>query len=269
MTFIPIIKVLGIRKSLLLSPVFFTACFSTSVSAQFLCREFKSGGECFSTSVSSQLFICREIKSGEKIYRDGSCNVKTERTLSEPSIVQQVLEETQKQSLSPEQAAKEALVAQITNPGSGSRARREAAAALLRHHKRPITELDANTASTPEKNAIDFLVSQTTDPNTAPRAKREAAAILLGVHKSLDSPIPLKQKNPVTFNHVGNMSLGSDGTIIQHFNGLSIGSNGTSYIHSGDTSFGSNGVTYNHSSTATYGSNGTVCNNFGAFSTCR
>lgn len=268
MVFIPIIKTLGLRKNLLLSPLFFSAFFSTSVSAQFLCRETKSGVECFSTSVSSQLFICRETKSGEKIYRDGPCNAKTEHTLSgpKPSTVEQVSNETQRLPPTPEQTATGALVALVTNPGHGLKARRKAAALLLRHLKRPITETTSLTASNSEKLAIDFLVSIASDPNGTAKAQGEAAAILLGV----DNPTPpANQKKPITFTNIGNMSLGSDGTLVQHFGGISTSSDGTVYTHSGNTSFGSNGVIYNRSGSTTFGSNGTVCNNFGTYSTCQ
>lgn len=172
-------------KSLLILPIFYSAFFTTNVSAQFLCKETKKGEDCFSMATPSKLFVCREIKSGEKIYRDGPCNVKTERTLSDPSPAteQEVPERTPRPSLSPEQAAKEALVAQMTNPGNGVNARIKSAAILLRYRKRPITKTTALTASYSEKLAMDFLISIASDENSyGPRAAREAATILLGTN---------------------------------------------------------------------------------------
>ena len=56
-----------------------------------------------------------------------------------------------------------------------------------------------------------------------------------------------------TYQHVGNVTYGSDGTSYQHVGNVTYGSDGTSYQHVGNVTYGSR-TSYQHVGNVTYGS---------------
>lgn len=66
-----------------------------------------------------------------------------------------------------------------------------------------------------------------------------------------------------TYNRIGNVTYGSDGTSYNRVGSTTYGSDGSTYNRVGSTTYGSDGTTYNRVGNTTYGSDGSTASRVG------
>lgn len=82
------------------------------------------------------------------------------------------------------------------------------------------------------------------------------------------SPTPIEFGKAPSYQHVGDITYGSDGSSYTDLGGTTMGSNGTNYNTVGSYTYGSDGTSYIKSGDWTFGNNGTSCYSSSGITTC-